>query len=226
MRSQSIFRLFKFHTYKIICTLLTAFTVLPQLSGQENWEEINNAEGIRVFTKKVAGSDFKAFKSTAVIKADVASFVALILDVESLENWGYKLKRTKLLERSGDTLQVYFAEAKAPFPYSNRYGIYRNIFKWDAIDKQLRIEIQLLNDASYEDEGLVLLTGEGYWEATVLPGGDLSVVFEMQVDPGKGIPGWLSNLFADESPFETMRSVKAELLKQEYQDKRYDFLTN
>lgn len=221
-----MFRLFKFRTFIFLGTLLTTCTVLAQPGRQEPWKEVKTADGIRVFTKKVAGSDFKAFKSTAVIKADVASFVALISDVEGMEDWGYKLKRTKLLERSGDTLQVYFAEAKAPFPYNNRYGIYRNLFKWNAADRQLRIEIQLLNDASYEDEGLVLLTGQGYWEATVLPRGDLSVVFEMHVDPGKGIPGWLSNLFADESPFETMRAVKAELQKEKYQDKRYDFLNN
>jgi hypothetical protein len=211
---------------KLLCLLLANFAVILQLNGQAEWKEVKNDEGITVYTKKVEGSDFKAFKSTAVIKADLSSFVALILDVDGLENWGYKLKRTELLERHGDTLQVYFAEAKAPFPYSNRYGIYRNLFKWDANDKQLRIDIQLLNDASYEYEDLMLLTGEGYWEATVLPEGDLSLVFEMHVNPGKGIPGWLSNLFADESPFETMRSVKTELLKQKYKDKRYEFLNN
>lgn len=162
----------------------------------------------------------------AVLKADLSTFVALILDVEGLENWGYKLKRTELLERSGDTLQIYFAEAKAPFPYSNRYGIYRNLFNWNGSEGKLHIDIELLEDYSYDVDDLVLITGNGYWEATVLPSGDLSLVFEMHVNPGKGIPGWLSNLFADESPFETMRSVKTELVKQKYQDKRYDFLNN
>jgi hypothetical protein len=190
------------------------------------WKEVKNAEGITVFTKPIEGSDFKAFKSTTVLKADLSTFVALILDVEDLENWGYKLKRTELLERSGDTLQVYFAEAKAPFPYSNRYGIYKNTFNWNASESKLRIEIELLEDYSYDVDDLVLITGNGYWEASVLPSGDLSLVFEMHVNPGKGIPGWLSNLFADESPFETMRSVKTELVKQKYQDKRYDFLNN
>lgn len=197
-----------------------------ELPAQENWEKVKEAEGISVYTKNVEGSDFKAFKSTTVLKAELASFVALILDVQALENWGYKLKRTELLKSSGDTLRIYFAEVKAPFPYSNRYGIYRNSFNWNASESKLRIAIELLEDYSYNDEGLVLITGKGYWEATVLPSGELSLVFEMHVNPGKGIPGWLSNLFADETPFETMRSLKAELGQPEYQGITYDFLNN
>ena len=103
--------------------------------------------------------------------------------MDNLKDWGYKLKRTELLDRQGDTMQIYFAEARAPFPYKNRYGIYLNTFHWDRDQKLLRIEIELLEDYPFDAEDLILMKGSGYWEARVLEDDHLEVVFEMHVDP-------------------------------------------
>ena len=53
------------------------------------------------------------------------------------------MKRASLVSRESDTLQVYYAEAKAPFPYKNRDGVYLNIFRWDPDERILRVEIEM-----------------------------------------------------------------------------------
>ena len=195
-----------------LISLLLLLQFNSEVKAQE-WELVKSSDGIEVFTRTTEAMDYKAFKSVATIEADIESFVALIQDVEVLHEWGYKLKSSELLERNGDTLQIYFAEAKAPFPYRNRYGIYLN-------------EFVLLVNYEFDVDDLVMLKGSGYWKVIQLENQKLKVVFEMQVDPGKGIPAWLSNMFADESPYETMLSVKTELKKAKYQDRAYDFLKN
>ena len=201
------------------------FIVFFQLNAfSQEWDLVKDSEGIQVYTRKTEAMDYKAFKSEAIIDADIQAFVALIQNVAGLHEWGYKLESSKLLERKGDTLQIYFAEAKAPFPYRNRYGIYLNEFKWYSQLKELYVSIELLENHDFDGDDLVMLKGSGYWKVVQLETGQLKVVFEMQVDPGKGIPAWLSNLFADESPYETMLAVKTELKKGKYQGKQYQFL--
>ena len=197
-----------------------------QQSQAQDWKLVKDSEGIKVYTRTTDAMDYKAFKSIATIDAELSSFVALIKDVKALKDWGYKLKSSSLLKRQGDTVQIYFAEAKAPFPYKNRYGIYLNEFTWNNNQKELYVSIDLLENYDYHEEDLVMLKGKGYWRVTQLENSKLEVVFEMQVDPGKGVPAWLSNLFADESPYETMRSVKEEIIKPQYQNKQFDFLSN
>ncbi|PWK17287.1 SRPBCC family protein [Xanthomarina spongicola] len=192
--------------------------------AQEDWEMVKEEDGIKVYTKPVSTSDFKAFKATMTIDESIQSFLSVLYDIEGLTSWGYKLEDASLLKKSGDSLQIYYAEAKVPFPYKNRDGVYANTFKWDANAKILHVEIKLLDKYIAEKEGLVRLTGKGYWKAKVLTSGKLEIVFEMEVDPGGGIPAWMANMFADDSPYYTMFELQKVVKNKKYQNKTYSFI--
>ena len=192
--------------------------------AQEDWEMVKEEDGIKVYTKPVSTSDFKAFKATMTIDESIQSFLSVLYDIEGLTSWGYKLEDASLLKKSGDSLQIYYAEAKVPFPYKNRDGVYANTFKWDANAKILHVEIKLLDKYIAEKEGLVRLTGKGYWKAKVLTSGKLEIVFEMEVDPGGGIPAWMANMFADDSPYYTMLELQKVVKNKKYQNKTYSFI--
>ena len=192
--------------------------------AQENWKMEKEEDGIKVYTKPVSTSEFKAFKATMTIDESIQSFLSVIYDIDGLPSWGYKLKSASLLKKSGDSLQIYYAEAKVPFPYKNRDGVYSNTFNWDANTKTLTVQIDLLENYMDAKEDLVRLTGSGYWKAKVLDSGKLEITFEMQVDPGGGIPAWMSNMFADDTPFYTMTALKDTIKKSKYQNKTYSFV--
>lgn len=192
--------------------------------AQEDWELVKEENGIKVYTKPVSTSDFKAFKATMTIDESVHAFLSVIHDIDGLVSWGYNLKDVSLLKKSGDTLQIYYAEAKVPFPYKNRDGVYLNNISWDSKTKILFVEIKLLEKYIAEKDGLVRLTGKGYWKAKALSSGKLEISFEMQVDPGGGIPAWMANMFADDSPYYTMLEFKKVIKNKKYQNKTYGFI--
>lgn len=210
---------------KVLLTFFLVLFCLERAHAQE-WELVKSEDGIEIFNREVQGSDFKEFKSVSEIEGDISAFTALILDVEGMTDWGYKLKRTELLKREGDSLQIYFAEASAPFPYKNRFGIYLNEFKWDKGSKVLTIDIKLLEDYPYDSGDLVMLKGTSKWSVRELGQDRIEVTFQMLIDPGKGIPAWLSNMVSDESPLQTMLSIRSEIGKPKYQNQSFDFLDN
>lgn len=205
---------------------LLPFFVLQHffLFSQENWELIKNVDGIKISTKNTKNIDFKSFKANMVLDNNIHAFIAVLTDVEGLINWGYKIKNASLLKKSGDTLQIYYAEAKAPFPYKNRDGIYRNRFTWISDTNTLSVDIEILDDYLELKDQFVRIKGNGFWEVKVLPSGKLDVTFVMQVDPGGSIPAWLANIFVDDSPYYTMQKLREVIKIEKYKNQKYNFI--
>ncbi len=189
--------------------------------AQEEWKLEKDESGIKVYTRPVTSSSFKAFKSTMTVDESVEAFLSVLYDLDGMKTWAYQVKDAALLKKSGDTLQIYYAEVAVPFPYTNRDGVYSNSFKWNADTKTLYVEITLLDNYKGAKEGLVRISGKGYWKAQVLPSGKIEITFEMAVNPGGGIPGWMANLFAADSPYYTMLELQKVIKKEKYQNKKF-----
>jgi len=196
------------------------------LSGQndDGWVLSKTKDGVEIFTQKTENSAFKSFKARMVVKGTVESFVAVLQDIDALPEWGYNIKNARLLERTGDTIQIYYAEASVPFPFSNRDGIYLNRFIWNGKSRQLQVDIELLPEYLPVTDKLVRVKGNGDWLVNVLPDDNLELIFRMQVDPGGGVPAWLVNAFIEDTPYVTMVNVREMMNKANYREKKFDFV--
>jgi len=207
-------------------TVLLAFFIFQNffLFSQETWDLTRVEEGIKVYTKKEENKKFKSFKANTVINGSIHNFISVLNNIEIFPKWGYNIKSAELLERSGDTLQVYYSIAKAPFPYKNRDGIYLNRFRWFSEIKTLMVDIEVLDDYLPIDEKYVRVKGYGYWEIKELSNNNINVTFSMQIDPGGSIPSWLANMFVDDTPFKTLLSLKKLLECEDFEKHNYKFI--
>lgn len=201
---------------------LAGFTVFGQDDGK--WKLKKNKNGIEIFTTQSDTSAFMAFKARMTIQGSVGAFVAVLQDLEHMPDWGYNIEYAWLLEKSGDTLVIYYSEASVPFPFANRDGIYLNRFIWNNQSRQLKVDIELLHNYLEVKEKLVRVKGNGEWLVKVLGDDSLEMIFRMQVDPGGEIPAWLVNMFIDETPYETMVNIREMMKKPEYRQRKYDFI--
>lgn len=192
------------------------------LFGQGDWELVKERNEISVFTRNNEASNFKEFKAQMTIEAEVSQFVAVLLDVKGLKDWGYKIKRVELISREQLDQQVYYAEAKAPFPYKNREGYYQNVFRWKKEEATLYVDINLLE--KYPAKVGVLLKGEGLWTIRKIADKEIEITFQMLIDPGGSIPAWLSNMFVSDSPYETLSGLRTAIVMDKYKGKTYNFL--
>ncbi|MDT0551888.1 hypothetical protein [Urechidicola vernalis] len=192
--------------------------------SQENWELIQDKDEIFIYTRNEENTSFKAFKAQLEMNTSIHRFVYEIQNLEGFKDWGYKIKEVNLLERQGDTVQIYYAESKAPFPFKNRDGIYKNTFRWNSELEILSIPIAVLHEYLPEKENNVRVKGIGYWEVTKLAENKLQVIFQMSIDPGGGIPAWLSNIFITDSPYSTLINLKKLVEKPIEKDLHFNFL--
>lgn len=208
------------------CIFIILFLVGNAAFGQDegSWKLKKNKNGIEIFTTATNTSAFMAFKARMTIEGSVGAFVAVLQDLDHMPDWGYNIEYARLLEKSGDTLQIYYSEASVPFPFANRDGIYLNRFIWNNKTRQLRVDIELLHNYLEVKEKLVRVKGNGEWQINVLSDGQLEMIFRMQVDPGGEIPAWLVNMFIDETPYETMVNIREMMKKPEYRQRKYEFI--
>lgn len=194
--------------------------------AQDNWVEVKDKDGIKVFTRSNTIMSFKEFKATMIIKSKVSDVLSVLYDVNDLKVWGHNLSRSELIERSGDTLQTYYAVAEAPWPYKDRDGIYSNKIIWDKNLKTLLVEIEMLEPENdlYKNDDFVRMDGYGFWKIKELLSGEIEVDFQMQVDPGGSIKAWVANMFVSDSPFYTLKGLREALKDEKYQGKTYDIL--
>jgi len=192
--------------------------------SQADWDLNRDTDGIKVYSKEVEGYQFKSFKAITTINGSIHDFVFTLADIANFPKWGHQIKSAKILEKTGDTLLIYYSIAKAPFPYKDRDGIYLNRFKWNSDSKTLIVEIEVLTDYLDHDDNYIRVKGYGYWKTVLVSENKMEVTFSMQIDPGGSIPSWLANLFVDGTPFNTLLNLKNTIQASKETNFRYDFI--
>jgi len=208
----------------LLSTDVGAYSQEMDENGPQEWKQIRQKEGITVFTRSNPGMDFKEFRSSMIIKGTLDQFLSVLYDIEGLSSWGYNVKSASLIRREGDTVQVYYTEAKAPFPYKNRDGVYLNNFRWNAEERTLRVEIKMPEGLIPVKENLVRMEGYGSWVVREKDNEELEITFQMQMDPGGNIPAWMANMFAGDTPYHTLQGLREAMGEEKYQGKSYDFI--
>lgn len=195
------------------------------LHAQEPWDLVKANNDIKVYTRTNEVMSFKEFKASMIVKAEVADFVSVLFDVDGLTSWGHNILEASLLERPNDTVQIYYAVAKAPWPYKNRDGIYKNVLSWDMDNRLLMVDIQMLTNIQELNDNLVRMDGYGFWKVKEISPGELKIDFQMQVDPGGSIKAWMANMFVTDSPFHTMTGIREAMNQKKYKGQSFEFLS-
>lgn len=207
--------------------LLCYFILQLPAYTQESWTLKKDKEGIKVYTKKVEGSDYKAFRGTTTIDAPATAVVAAIRDLDSYVKWSHMTKTASILAENGETELVTYVQSDAPWPVSDRDGIYVLNFSQDPTSKVIKITTTCSPDYIAQKEGYVRVPStEGFWEITPKGTNKCLVNYENHSEPGGSIPGWLANSSVINIPFNTLSGLKEVAKERKYQGKSYGFISN
>ena len=196
------------------------------LHAQSEWKLERDKEGIKIYSSYYPGSKIKALKVVCVVEATLCQLAAVMLDIKNQDEWFYHTKSSMLKEVSKTEL-YYHAELTFPFPISNRDFIEHIVLSQDTVTRVLTMTVQNLPDFIPAQKDFVrVLHSECKWVVTPLAKKSLQVEFTLFADPAGSIPIWLVNAMSYYGPFETFKKLKSQLLKPEYQNVSFAFITN
>lgn len=194
----------------IISLLLTVIAL--GVSSQVEWVLEKDEEGIKVYTRKPEGSNFKEYKAEAIMHGTLDDFKDIVMNVEDYPDVYSNVETAMLLEAS-DTTLIYYMTTDVPWPVKDRDAIISVKLRRNAEEDLLEIFVNALPGYLEEKRGYVRIRKtQGKWNVKLLNDGTLKVHLRMHAEPSGSIPSWLVNRFIVDGPYEDFSNIR-EILK-------------
>ncbi|MAR00138.1 MAG: hypothetical protein CMI00_06315 [Oceanospirillaceae bacterium] len=211
------------------CLVLLALAGLALPAQAADWDEVryDSDHDIRVFTRKVKGSDLKAFRAVTQVSSTLTGLVALLEDAPRAKDWVFKCREMTLVEAISPTEAIYYMITDMPWPVKNRDSISHSRVTQDAVTGTVRVDIDAADGYMGAKKGYVRIREmSGYWLFTPKENGRVEVIYEAHADPGGGLPSWLVNSFVVDAPLNTLRGLQDLIADETYQTAQRDYIKN
>ena len=174
----------------------------------------DESSSVKVWTKAVKNSKFKAFKGQVQINAPLDRVLHVIRDTEQIPSWYYRTQKAVKLKKINDSQSLSYSVTSAPWPVSNRDSVTLST-KRALPNGDYLIELMAQPDAYPKQPGLVRIPKlDGFWKLHVISTNITEVTFQIAAEPGGDIPSWLANSMVIDMPFYTLSNLKAKLEKR------------
>jgi hypothetical protein len=188
--------------------VLVLFLIAPD-SFCQNWDLRLDKDGIKVYTRKIGGSNVQEFRGETTVKSNMSGILTLIDDISEYPKWQnncrYAERIKKINKRSGYSYYVI----KTPWPISDRdiYTYYK--VTQDTATKIVTVTLQGIKDYLPEQAGKVRIPSmKGFWQLTPVKKGVTNVVCQVHCETGGIVPAVITNAYITETPYFNLLNLK------------------
>ena len=212
-----------YKTPLIILILLTFFVTMSQVHAENPWQLSKDEDGIQVHIRHNPASVIKTFKGTMAINSRLSSLVAAIQDTQAYPRWLHNCKSARTIKTVGNNQVYNYVVTGMPWPVADRDSIVRSVLTQNKSNNQTIIKLTSEpNMLPLKQEMVRIQSLTGQWLLASLTKGDVSVTYEMSVDPGGNIPKWLVNMMAVDLPFNTLQKLRSIVKEARYVNARVE----
>ena len=201
--------------------------ICNMIHAESRWQLKKEAEGVKVFTQCVEGSNVKAIKVECTLHASLSQLTALLLDAPAHEHWVYSTKKSYLVKKLSPTHLIYYSEMSMPWPMSNRDVVIDLNITQAHDSKTLTVHCNAIDGMVPLDKNMVRVTHSNVtWTVTPVGHDQLNIEYVAQADPGGSVPSWITNMFLTKGPMESFRSLRNSVKDDAYKTASYEFVNN
>lgn len=213
-------------------TTIMSVLLLGPVFALADWELQQDEDGIQVFTKALADSDFDAFRAETTLETNLSAIMAVHFDVAAVKDWMKNCDASRLLseEISAEGYTAYF-KTDSPWPVDDRDYTLTYQISQNPSDAAVTLSFTTVTGLLPENEDAVRVQQlDGFWKMTPLPPADnsasprIKIVYQVSADPAGDIPAWLANSFAVEQPFESLQKLRQQVKMEKYQNRDFSFI--
>ncbi|MDH5397358.1 MAG: START domain-containing protein [Cyclobacteriaceae bacterium] len=184
-------------------------------------------QGISVYFCDRDSSDLKALGAVFEVEATLEQYAATVLNVEEYPSWNFEAKNPRILKQISDTELIYYAEADAPWPVTDRYLVLHLKVDQDPVTKMLDITLRNVPEMIEEKENFVKVKEyNSLLRVVPLSEERLKIQYFLNIDPGGAVPAWVINLVSSRIPINTFSNLKKRLESPESKKKSLVSISN
>ncbi|GAL13665.1 Collagenase and related proteases [Vibrio astriarenae] len=211
---------------KLIAALLIVCAFGAQ-AMQDNWKEVKDKKGVKVYNQSIEGSSFKAFRAEMNIDANLSTLIAAFNDVDAGTSWVENVDEMRLVKTTSVTDTITYTLSKAPWPVSDRDAVVHNITTQDPETLVVTIDQAAVPDFVPRIKGNVRIEQlNSTWTFTPVSENETYVTYQVFTEPGGNLPAWLVNTVAVSQPYKTFLGLREMAVKAEYQQQELEHIQN
>lgn len=202
---------------------LVLVLLAPGSARAAGWEQISNDDGIKVWKKKIEGSDFVAFRGRGVIKAPILNVAAVIRDADRETEWMENCVDAKTVRFLSATDAIVYNRTGSPAPFvQDRDTVLKTTTTVTPAEKTVLIEFSQTEDpkAPPKDGVVRMPVLKGHWKLRQLGPYSTELEYQVLADPGGSLPAWLVNLVSRKMPFHTVEHMRHQVSAGGYENHR------
>jgi hypothetical protein len=199
-------------------SLLAALLLLagPAFAGE--WEQFLDEDGVRGYTRTVAGSKLVEVRSTIVVPARIEVVGAVLRDVEGLARPGQSCTAARYVEKLDRNRYTFYVAYDFPWPASDRDAVIRVVTRYDLDRGRVVADLRAIEDPRVPRQpGHVRITDlASQFVIEYLGRQKTGVIYTSRADPAGHLPAFLVNRGAKKSLKQNALDLRRAAAKPEY----------
>ncbi|MBB3045984.1 hypothetical protein FHR99_000220 [Litorivivens lipolytica] len=211
--------------------LIGVLMALPLLaSAADGWELEKDSDGVKVYTREVENSQFKAFKGESVLEVELNRAMALMDDTAACPQWMHACKSPVLIRKLTPLKRYTYMVNDFPWPAKDRALLLTATITQKLPERVVTVSLEALAPESLEpsdrsklpeEKGVVLIEqAKGLFRFTPLGDNRTHVEYQMHLDPNGTLPASLVNAMLVDTPFNTLKAMQDIVKAEKYTDFR------
>ncbi len=220
MRAGSKRQQTKFSVLFVLFMLSASFPISLQAAADvPAWEQVGDSHGIRIWTRMIPGAPLKDFRGVMEVEKPLAVVVAAVTDIKAYPQWFFQMRESRLVEgKSLDDAYVYFMIGGL-WPVSDRDAVVKASAVQDPTTLTVTMNADGAPDRLPKVDGRVRMPAmHSGWRLRPLSATRTEIELIGNADPGGLIPLWMSNSVVQLMPKETLKRLRIQLERPEYQN--------
>jgi hypothetical protein len=215
-------------TYHIVLLLVTNFLFSP-IAGisQKDWELVKSKDDIYIYKRGVEGSSLKELKVVSNFQSSLSGFVSFVQDVPAQTSYMYNCSHARVLKEINNKELIFYQQIKAPWPFSDRDGIYHQVIEQNANTRVVTIRCAAIGNYLPVSKNFIRITRmNSSWTIKPNQNGTVNAEYIFFGDPGGTLPIWLINMFIAEAPYKTQVKIHELITQKKYQEAAFNYIVN
>lgn len=201
------------HSLLLLIIALTSIKV-----SYADWQLVKDEQAIQVYTQKMPASDYKAFKATMRIHANIEQLMHFINRSENCPLWQYRCLKMQIIGQ-----RYLYKLSELPWPLHNRYTVMEMHIKNQTKTPQRTLYLKNIKRSELppyiaeqlpdENNTVQMRVSDGYWQFSQISPTQTDIIYQMHGDPAGVIPASLANQGVINAGFETLKMLREQMEK-------------
>jgi hypothetical protein len=190
-----------------------------------DWDIKSQVDGITIYNKRENNENLLSYKAEAVINAPLDIIFYFFKDVEKSVRFTPGTQEKRVLEELSDKDRIEYVLSKLPWPFKDRYLIYR-AKETVHTGKEVLFTVNSVEGYPYKEEDRILgaiKNSRFLLKSMEADSSKTLVMAEVYLDPGGWLPHWFIELYTPNWAGRLLKQLKIQVEEYVVQQKNPEF---